>query len=137
VHPHEVSTLCIFIGVLPVFVNLYLATTDLSWGVASKFSSVFSQVNWANAELADRQKIKAKNFIGGTPNEKTPASEPTEAGVMLLASSHYLERVSLPAGGGGGGGAFSVKQQPETPSVTAAIATKARYVKIFIILASK
>ncbi len=57
---------------------------------------------------------------------------------MLLASSHYLERVSLPAGaGGGGGGAFSPKQQPETPSVTAAMATKARYVKIFIMLAYK
>ena len=57
---------------------------------------------------------------------------------MLLASSHYLERVSLPAGGGGGGGgAVSPKQQPETWSVTAAMTTKARYVKIFIMLAYK
>jgi len=55
--------LCIFIGLFPVLVNLYFATTAWSWGVASKVCSVFSQVSWADAELTHKQKIKGNNLI--------------------------------------------------------------------------
>jgi hypothetical protein len=66
--------------------------------------------------------------------KEAPASEPTEAGVFLLRSRPYLERVSLPVGaGGGGGGAFS-HQQAETPSVAAVKAAKTKYLTKFIVL---
>ena|SRR5438105_2209195 len=64
------------------------------------------------------------------PTEE-PASEPTEAGVILLRSRPYLVR-PVGGAGGGGGGAFSPKQQAESPSVAAAKATKVKYFTIFI-----
>ena len=63
VHPQEDCTFCIFIGLLAVLVNLYLATIVLSSGVALKVCSVLSQVSWANAELAHKQNMKSINFI--------------------------------------------------------------------------
>ena len=69
---------------------------------------------------------KAASFLA-FPTE-APASEPTEAGVILLRSRPYLP---VGAGGGGGGGAFS-PQQAETPSVAAAKATEVKYFTMFI-----
>jgi hypothetical protein len=73
-------------------------------------------------------------LLKASPKE-APASELTEAGVLLLLRSRpYLERLSLPVGaGGGGGGAFS-HQQAETPSVAAVKAAKTKYLTKFIVL---
>jgi hypothetical protein len=70
-------------------------------------------------------RLRQRPFLA-FPREE-PASEPTEAGIILLRSRPYLVK----AGGGAGGGAFS-PQQAETPSVAAAKATKAKYFTMFI-----
>jgi len=78
-------------------------------------------------------RLRQRSFLA-FPTEN-PASEPTEAGVILLRSKPYLWTVYLPVGaggGGGGGGAFSPQQQAETPSVAAAKATKVKYFTMFI-----
>jgi hypothetical protein len=73
---------------------------------------------------------KQRSFLA-FPTGK-PASDPTEAGVMLVGSRPYLT-ASLPVGaGGGGGGGGGLGQQAERPSAAAAKATKVQYFTIFI-----
>ena len=72
--------------------------------------------------------VEASSALFAFPKEE-PASEPTEAGAILLTSRPCLERLYLPvgAGGGGGGGGGAPPQQAERPSVAAAKATNVRY----------
>ena len=72
-------------------------------------------------------RLRQRSFLA-FPTKK-PASEPSEAGIILLRSRPYLPvgaGVAVPAAG-----LFS-PQQAETPSVAAAKATKVKYFTIFI-----
>ena len=61
--PQEVRTFSIVIGCVPVFVNLYFAMTNSSFGLELKVCCVVSHVSCPKAVPVARQSKKRSDFI--------------------------------------------------------------------------